>query len=97
MVTASHTHKTPRIQSIEERSKREFHAKVRKIKDFCTENNIDLFTFEEADIDYICIASNNDYELGGITRSECCSENENYFVTESDYSNYMQDFNSFID
>ena len=89
-------HHTPsRRQSVEEVSKRRFHAKVRKIKDYCAEHNVDLFKFNEADIDYVCVMSDNDYELT-LDRQECSSSNENYFVTPNDYQTHSEEFNSFL-
>jgi hypothetical protein len=54
-----------------------------------------LFKFNEADIDHVCVMSDNDYELT-LDRQECSSSNENYFVTPNDYQIHLEEFNSFL-
>ena len=86
-----------RIQSQRELELRRYHAQVRKLRELCNDNNIRLYTYNEADNNMKCILSKSDYEIGD-TKPYCSEENENYFVTESDLEkldklrNYEEDF-----
>ena len=72
-----------RVQSAKELEQRRYHAHLRKLKQLCEQNDIELLPYKEATDTMVCILSQSDYELGD-TKPYCSEENENYFVTESD-------------
>lgn len=72
-----------RVQSAKELDLRRYHAQVRKLKKLCEDNDVSLFTYDEAEDTMVCILSDSDYELGD-TKPYCSKDRENYFVTESD-------------
>lgn len=75
-----------RVQKINEVVKRRFHADLRRLEKLCEDNNIILCNYDEANDEMICILSNNEYNLG-MTRHDCSSSDESYFVTESGLNN----------
>ena len=79
--------KTSRIPSISEMIKRRYHADVRKLKKQCEELEITLFDFYSANDSCVCILSSDEYEIG-CNHADCSAENENYFVSEDDYTVY---------
>ena len=69
-----------RIQSADELTKRRFHSDVRKLRKLCATNAINLADFDEAEDDWVCIISDNDYEIGAL-KHDCSPDSENYFVS----------------
>lgn len=69
--------------------KRRFHADVRKLKKNCEENNFHLVTIDEASAYYICVLSDTDYEIGD-EASMCSEENENYFLSPTEYEQFCE-------
>ncbi len=70
-----------RVQSAKELDLRRYHAQVRKLKKLCEDNDVPLFTYDEAEDTMVCILSDSDYELGD-TKPYCSKDHENYFITE---------------
>ena len=65
------------------------YIKVRKtLKKLAKQNDWKLKSFNEAEDGYICVLSNCDYEIGSTVES-CDESNENYFMSQSDYDEYL--------
>ena len=80
-----------RIQSQEERELREYHADVRKFKNWCNENNVTYHTFDDADnLDY-CVLSRNEYDLHDVRRC-LVEDHESYFLNLEDYEKWCEEF-----
>lgn len=82
----------PRRQSFKEETKRAFHADVRKLKQKCKDDMIDMFSNETVLnlSTYICVSSTNEFELGEPATS-CDLTKECYFVSISDYERYFEE------
>lgn len=72
----------------EKTSKARFHKSVKELRKFAKENGLRLYSLREAEMGYICVLSENDYEIGD-TAESCDENNENYFMTQSDYDKYL--------
>lgn len=68
---------------------RRFHKELRILKAECLHLGIQLFTYDEAEDNDVCIISISDYNLCE-TKENCNSEYESYFVTESDFLKYEE-------
>ena len=72
------------IRPIDEKIHRQFKADVRKLRVLCEGYGIKLMSYDEAELDDICIISKDEYEIGN-TLSQCDSSVESYFLSVSDY------------
>ena len=73
-----------RVQSVEERMKREHHANIRKLKDWCYDNKVNWYDFSTAPADSICVLSRNEYDLFE-KRSNIEEDDECYFLDQETY------------
>ena len=74
-------------RTFEEKAKRACKAKVRKIKDWCKENEATLRSYSEADLYNVCIASKSEYDLYEF-RKDIAEDNESYFLDAEDYEKW---------
>ena len=74
--------------SFEKTLRMRFHKNVRELKKLAKENGWKLKNFNEAEVGYMCVLSDRDYEIGSTIES-CDENNENYFMSQSDYDEYL--------
>lgn len=79
-----------RTHSIKESVLRRFHRELTVLKAECESKCLVLKSYESADETDICVLSINDYALME-PKSNCTSEDESYFMSESDYVEYSMD------
>ena len=80
-VQKSKTHVKTRIQSVHEREIRIHHNQVRKLKQWCLENNVELKKFYEASPQDICVLSLSDYDLLDC-KNNIEVDNDSYFISD---------------
>ena len=80
-----------RIQSVNERMKRQYHAEVRRFKAWCEKEGVQYATFSDSDKDYICALSSYEYEIGD-RRYQIETDNESYFLEEEVWEKYSEEW-----
>ena len=70
---------------------RRFHAEVRRLISSCKQSGFSLYSYNEADSDYVCVLSMSDYEID--CTKDCCDEDtESYFLCPQDYEKYREKY-----
>ena len=79
--------------SLEQRLLRRYRLEVAKLKEWCKENNITLYSFsdERTMAHYICVQSKNEFNLHE-RRRDIEEDAESYFLTEEDYDKYCEEY-----
>ena len=80
--------KTVSIRPIGEKIYREFKTELRKLRKSCEDNGIKLMSYDEAELDDICIISTDEYQIGN-KLSQCDSSIESYFISSYDYDQML--------
>ena len=75
--------------NIDEKIKRAYNAKIRKIIRWCEENEHILLNYDDANMDDICILSKSEYDLHECKRN-IAEDNESYFLTQDSYEEYIE-------
>ena len=70
-----------------EHEKRQFHAEVRKFKEWCTKHKVAYYTFDQAPSDSVCAISMDEYALG-VSRQLQDEDHESLFLQEDYYEEW---------
>lgn len=77
-----------RRMTTKEYFRRIFTTEVRKLKKYCEENSLTLYSnTDNVPNDAICILSENEYEIGEIPHN-CSFECDSYFLSPQDFEKY---------
>lgn len=79
-----------RVQSQEEREKRDYHREVRYLKKWCNERGLIYKRWAEAQHEDICVLSRSEYDLGDF-KQNCVEDNESYFLSPQGYEEWNED------
>lgn len=78
---------------LEQRFLRHYRTEVARLKKWCEENDITLYSFsdERTLAHYICVQSKNELNLHE-RRRDIETDEESYFLTEEDYDKYCEEY-----
>lgn len=68
---------------------RRYHKDVKRVKRWCSDNDVELHTYQEASSDELCVLSQDEYEISA-RRGYLKEDNESYFVSEEDYESVTE-------
>ena len=73
-----------------ERETRQFHADVRKFKEWCTEHKVAYYTFQDAPPESVCAISRDEYALS-VSRQLLDEDHESLFLHEDYYEEWEEE------